>query len=257
MTEAKWEQCGDPSLMLAFACGSPPRGKIPSWWFGRSHGRKLRLFAAACVRRFWHLLTDERSRRAVEVGERYADGLATDGELRRAGEAVYPVIDAAYTARDAAWDAYNATEAADQASYDTVLSVDFACQIFRAAWAATHQSCFEAARYTANTASACVEEGTRHVLEREQAALLRDVVGPLPFRPVSLPPFLLAWNDRCVVKLATGVYEERDFSSERMGVLADALEDAGCSDPEFLGHLRSPGPHVRGCWVVDLILERD
>jgi hypothetical protein len=59
------------------------------------------------------------------------------------------------------------------------------------------------------------------------------------------------------MQLATGIYEDRDFSKEKMGVLADALEEAGVSAAEVLGHLRGPGPHCRGCWCVDLVLGRE
>ena len=55
-----------------------------------------------------------------------------------------------------------------------------------------------------------------------------------------------------VVKIAQGIYDERAF--DRLPILADALEDAGCDNADILAHLRSPGPHVRGCWAVDLIL---
>ena len=59
-----------------------------------------------------------------------------------------------------------------------------------------------------------------------------------------------------VRQLAAGIYEERDFSLERMGVLADALEEAG-ADAVLLDHLRGPGPHTRGCWVLDYLTGRD
>jgi hypothetical protein len=90
--------------------------------------------------------------------------------------------------------------------------------------------------------------------EEEQVLcnLIRDVIGN-PFRALPpLPPATLAWNDGTVVKLATAIYENRRF--EDMPVLADALEEAGCDQPDLLSHLRGPGQHVRGCWVVDLLL---
>jgi hypothetical protein len=88
-----------------------------------------------------------------------------------------------------------------------------------------------------------------------QAALLRDIAGN-PFRLVTLSP---AWKTPQVVALAQAAYDQREIPSGtldpvRLAVLADALEEAGCTDPELLGHLRSPCPHVRGCWVVDLLL---
>jgi hypothetical protein len=97
-----------------------------------------------------------------------------------------------------------------------------------------------------------------------QAALLRDLHGN-PFRP--LPPkrgrkkwermwrSLLAWNDGTVVKLVQAIYDERAF--DRLPILADALEESGCSDAEILSHCRGAGPHVRGCWLVDLILGKE
>ena len=66
-------------------------------------------------------------------------------------------------------------------------------------------------------------------------------------------PAVLRWNDGMVVKLTVSVYHDRAF--DRTSLLADALEDAGCTDADLLGHLRGPGPHVRGCWAVDLVLE--
>jgi hypothetical protein len=93
------------------------------------------------------------------------------------------------------------------------------------------------------------------------AAFLRDIFGPLPFRSVSLDPAVLSWNDATVVRIARAAYDERDMPSGlldnvRLAVLADALEEAGCRDQEILSHCRSGGEHVRGCWVVDLLLGR-
>jgi hypothetical protein len=88
-------------------------------------------------------------------------------------------------------------------------------------------------------------------------ALLRDMVGN-PFRPVTVNPAVLAWNDAVIVRLARAAYEERHLPSgeldlQRLAVLADALEEAG-APAELVAHLRSPGPHVRGCFAVDLCL---
>ena len=97
---------------------------------------------------------------------------------------------------------------------------------------------------------------TRDEAEREewaaQAALLRDIFGLLPFRPVTIAPAWAIWNDATVVKLAQGIYDDRAVG--RLPILADALEEAGCDNADILTHCRQPGPHVRGCWVVDLLL---
>ncbi len=84
-----------------------------------------------------------------------------------------------------------------------------------------------------------------------QAIRLREVVGN-PFRPVA---FSHSWRTSTAVALASQMYEARDFSA--MPILADALQDAGCDSADVLNHCRGPGPHVRGCWVVDLVLGKE
>jgi hypothetical protein len=86
-----------------------------------------------------------------------------------------------------------------------------------------------------------------------QADLVREVFGN-PFRPVPVPRAWLSWHDGTIPRLAQSVYEERAF--DRLPILADALEDAGCDDAQILGHCRGNGTHVRGCWVVDLLLSK-
>jgi hypothetical protein len=89
--------------------------------------------------------------------------------------------------------------------------------------------------------------------QRHQAGLIRDLFGN-PFRPApTIERATLAWNDGTVVRLATAIYEERAF--DRMPVLADALQEAGCEEGEILGHCRQPDTvHVRGCHVLDWLL---
>ncbi|MBN9523413.1 hypothetical protein J0H58_33690 [bacterium] len=79
---------------------------------------------------------------------------------------------------------------------------------------------------------------------------MKDIFGN-PFRPVAVDP---SWRTEAVVALAEGIYADKAF--DRMPVLADALEDAGCSHEDILSHCRGDGPHVKGCWVVDLLTGR-
>ena len=99
------------------------------------------------------------------------------------------------------------------------------------------------------------EYPTRHPLnvemEMKQCGFLRDIFGN-PFRPVSLD---LRWLSSTVLDLARTIYDERAF--DRLPILADALMDAGCDSDEIINHCRSEGPHVRGCWVVDLLTGRE
>jgi hypothetical protein len=94
------------------------------------------------------------------------------------------------------------------------------------------------------------------------SGLLRDIFGNLfrPLLPVS--PAWLAWSNCTIPRLAEAAYNERQYPAgtldvARLAVLADALEEAGCDDAGLVGHLRSEGPHVRGCWAIDLVLAKE
>jgi hypothetical protein len=84
------------------------------------------------------------------------------------------------------------------------------------------------------------------------APLLRDIFDPLLVRNNPITPDRMTWRDETVTRLAASIYDKRAF--DRLPILADALEEAGCTDAAILEHCRGPGPHVRGCWVVDLLL---
>jgi hypothetical protein len=122
------------------------------------------------------------------------------------------------------------------------------CTASDGVWTAAHPNAFEAAEVAATETH---WSGRPAVL----TDLLRELFGN-PFRPRPRPdPAWLAWNGGTVYKLAEAVYEGRAF--DRFPVLADALEDAGCANADMLGHLRGPGPHVHGCWAVDLLLGKE
>jgi hypothetical protein len=137
---------------------------------------------------------------------------------------------------------------------------------YACAEAASGEGAFAAAEFAAGNAAWAVadhtipddedDSGPTHARIRSaeqvvQATLLRDIFGN-PFRPAALDP---AWRTETVLALARGIYEERAF--DRMPILADALQDAGCTDEDVLSHCRGPGPHARGCWVVDLVLGKE
>ena len=207
MTEQEWLACTDPQPMLQFLGD-------------RASDRKLRLFACACCRRMWNMFEDERSRKAVEAAEQYADGLATEQEREEVAEG----------AGAANRLTYFAAPAASAIGHDAVRAASGASQL-SAAYAVDADSTDEAELVA-------------------QATLLRDIIGNTILR-ATVDASWLAWNDGTVVKLAQAIYDERAF--DRLPVLADALEEAGCHDPDILAHCREPGEHVRGCWVVDLL----
>ena len=224
MTEAEWLACDDPTPMLEFL-----RAKASD--------RKLRLFAVGCCRRIWDRLTDDRGRLAVSISERYADGMATEQELIEAAERVHHELPsdewAVCYAINPSWDSgYSPGGRTATNPY--------------AYWAAIH--CADEA--SGNVAGGVPARSVEVVVAEQgnQACLLRDIFGN-PFRPVTAEPTCLTST---VLSLAEGIYADRAF--DRLPILADALQDAGCEDAEILNHCRSDGPHVRGCWVVDLIL---
>jgi hypothetical protein len=230
MTEQEWLTCTDPTPMLVFLWEKPSE-------------RKMRLFAVACCRRIWHLLIDKRSREAVEVAERYPDGGATDEELETASLAAEAVWDADMkrAAKEGKWDRRSRLPyyGASAAAYNVAIPLGWwgAAPAFRPP--------DEIARETVPDTGA---EGAA------QCVLLWDIFGN-PFRPVVINPSWLAWNDEMVVKLAQAIYDERAF--DRLPVLADALEEAGCTNRDILNHCRQPAVHVRGCWAVDLLLGKE
>jgi hypothetical protein len=186
--------------------------------------RKARLFGVACCRRVWQLLVDERSRQAVELAELRADGLVpwreVDSYARIAAQA-HPGGSSHTT--PAAFAARSTCAKKVRPGY--------------IAWLTRHAVVED------------LEDETGHDRESlSELSLLDDILGN-PYRPVSFVP---SWRTSTAVGLARQMYESRDFAA--LPILADALEEAGCDVPAVLAHCRGDGPHVRGCWVVDLVL---
>lgn len=227
MTEQEWWACADPGPMLAFLGG-------------KASERKLRLFAVACCRRVWHLLINEKSRCFVEVAERYADGRATLDEMQAVpGGVGYPHG----PQRDAHAAAVCCTY---EYGPDGIHSVGMVAYIAGLAAGAAGGVPHPDVVPPACVAAVAAEK-------KAQAGLLRDLFDP--FRPVTVRPDVLAWNDRLVPRLAQAVYDEGRWRD--MPILGDALLDAGCDNDEVVGHCRSGGEHVRGCWVLDLLLAKE
>jgi hypothetical protein len=228
MTEAEWLTGANPGPML-------------DCLFGAWSDRKARLFAAACCRRLFPLLTDERAQSAIEAVERFADGGEKVGgrrAARRAAQAVQLTASRG-TLRYAAGAVFEAAHK-DGSKPWVVRDV--------AHLASTAQA-FHAGDLHSPAWNAAAAAERLH-----QAALLRDLFGN-PFRPkLSVAPHVLGWGGGLVPKLARAVYDDRRFAD--LPILADALEEAGCADADVLAHCRAGGEHARGCWVVDLLLDK-
>jgi hypothetical protein len=289
MDESLWVGCVEPTPMLEFLQEV-------------AGDRKLRLFACACCRRIWDLITTPCCRTAVEVAERYADGLVSEQDRFIAfAEAIREAngwanccgaIDAAFSAGVSAAafavaEAETVENAGDAVTMAEAMFPDFirvptmiaaldasgGAGSAAAAWVQAEQerdvwddeehadwehvvvsvgkNLATAMSISSVTSGTDYLEVARKVQEAEQEVqcdLLRDVFGN-PFRPVAFDP---SWRTSTVVSLAQQMYDSRDFSA--IPILADAFQDAGCDNAAVLDHCRSSSEHVRGCWLVDLIL---
>jgi hypothetical protein len=198
----------------------------------RVSGRKLRLFALACWSRLRHLIAEE-LRGTLDLLERRADGLLTPQQAREAGVEAWRVLTGLTLGpREREVCTRLTTAVADPGAWNA---------------AAT-------ASRTALDAAAWIGDWAIAAEEKAQCDLLRELFDPFrrPPRVRAAPPWAV---DRAVLGVAASVYEERCFAE--LPVLADALEDAGCTDAAILDHCRGPGPHVRGCWCLDLILGKE
>ncbi|OAI55046.1 hypothetical protein AYO44_13655 [Planctomycetaceae bacterium SCGC AG-212-F19] len=221
MTELEWMVCDDSQKMLSFLRS-------------RASDRKLRLFGCACYRQIWFLVTDAPSRNVIEYAERFADGNVTEKQLMLMRQ-----VASNLAVLTQAWGAWIVAEAD---AWDCAIGArESTVSITRYDAAEQEPTGLAVARAIALLQG---ENGASIA----QCKLLREMFGN-PFRPVALSS---AWQTTNVVALARAIYDERAF--DRMPILADALEDAGCDNADILNHCRQPGEHVRGCWVVDLLL---
>jgi hypothetical protein len=212
----------DTSYLTVQVLGSPPPP---------ASQRKLRLFTCACARRLWHELGEPADQESIALAERYADGVVTDQDWEQLREKM-------------GWNDM---------------------PIFRSSRDA-HQPLSDVEHYAARQAARAVVAalGLNHQQRRGQerlrlASLLRDIFRP--FHKFTIDPAWLAWQDGLVGRLAGAAYDERclpegTLDVDRLAVVADALEEAGCAGGELLEHLRGNGVHVRGCWAVDMLMGR-
>jgi hypothetical protein len=217
LNEAEWLACTYPGTMIDFLGA-------------KASDRKMRLWLVACCRRVWHLIPAGPCRNVLAVAESFADREAT---LER--------LVAAY---NLAW-----SHIPDDSHPSVVVSERAAAEA--AAYAAFPGKPIKTAEIAALAPDPWSE--LRKEAERAaQAAILREIFGDLPFQRPAVDP---SWLTPNVVTMAQNIYAEKGF--DPMPVLGDALEDAGCNDAGILVHCRRAEGHVRGCWVVDLLLGKE
>ena len=222
MTEEEWLTSSNDMAMLR---------QIES----KTSVRKLRLLTCAAARSEWDNLQFDHWREQIEAGESLADGRMSQEEWNHARRNIYTIFtDDGATYRAIAEQCVNLLHASREtvASYNMMAAVPLYSNhmIQRLSIVAGWQP-------------------VRQVLQERIQAILRDIVGN-PFRPVE---FDSRWRSESAVALASAIYADRAF--DRMPILADALEEAGCDHPDVLAYCRDPQQsHARGCWVVDLVL---
>jgi hypothetical protein len=220
MTEVDWQDSTDLYLMLYH---------LTKHHLGR--GRKMRLFAVACCRRIWQRLTDERSRAAILAAERYADGDCDELERSAAHRAAKTALLESEPGAhgDTAWALRGELVA---------LSVAEDISAYLLMWL------FNENAQRRNPTGVAGEK-------QAQAAILRDLVGPLRFRELK---FARKWRSKAVIEIATAIYAKGAYDC--LPELAIALRESGCDHSDVLEHCAGTGPHVRGCWVLDLLLAK-
>lgn len=211
----------------------------------------MRLIAVAVCRNVWHHMTDERSRQAVEIAERLADSTASEEER----------IHAEAIALQATSDASRKLDATSEQLVANHINHWAAT----AASAVVMPSAYMSARRAVDAAAVALAWSQDHSLIAESPFraisevehVYCDMIGEIFCEGFALKraeESWLSWHAGTIPKLAESIYADRAF--DRLPILADALEEAGCTDAEILQHCREVGPHVRGCWVVDLLLDK-
>jgi len=220
MTEQEWLECSDPKSLL-YHLGS------------KADKRRCILFVCACERRLWDEPDCEREK--IKVTEHYADGKAIAADVAAA------LRDTGIDDMDVAF----VTTRVGSVPWAISESLDSAALVADAAL--RDQALTEGSKV--NSLEADLARKAAYDVEKLlQCDLLRDIFAN-PFRPIALDP---SWFSPKVVALAQEIYDTRAF--DLLPSLADALEAGGCDDAEILNHCRAPGSHVRGCWVLDLVL---
>ncbi|MFO0826222.1 MAG: hypothetical protein U0792_24405 [Gemmataceae bacterium] len=254
MDTTGWAGGGGPDHLWLYL--EPEDGKAVSF-------RKRRLFVVAMCRRLWNVYQDERSRTAVEVAERYADGLASEDELGEAyrvanspevlNKPSTPLKREKQSKRPAGKGRAAQARRAKAAAETLAWHLHFAAQA-AAGSAIKNDDLVYGFHHITNTL-ALLDEAEIYQLHSD---LLKEMFWD--HHPVVLDEprvtFDPKWRSDTALSLARHIYQSRDFA--QMPILADALQDAGCDNADILNHLRDPdATHVRGCWALDLVLGKE
>ena len=249
--EADWLECGEDGPGLA----------ISKLRYDPSRQRKLFLAGCGWARRFWDVRLGRRSKTAIEVYERFADGDAPEGTYEAAWSRFAEMFakQGDYFAwmgdvKESESDFFTALIQA-RATWQSALPYVKDDPAAEAAIVLPARGVYSLGRgaYLDASDEFAFASGNQSAEYYAQCNIIRDVFGP--FRQVSLEATWLTSNDGAAARIAEAIYKVRAF--DRMTELAGALENSGCKNRQILEHCRSQGEHVRGCWVIDLLLGKD
>jgi hypothetical protein len=230
---------------------SPSRYDDYNWYSDDLPVRRFYLFIAEIGRRLRHLMTDPGPIKMIDLCEQCAEGQITEDELCDLSDENRPGETGRSYALDVADNLY--WWVPDRYKVYT-RSVFYAAHVF-AIQAAIEDGQLSAQADYYEEGQAVLEQpvfaAIRDGTALEWGAIVRDICGPNPFQARSFDP---RWRTPSVMDISRSIYDKRVFAT--MSILGDALEDAGCDDATVLAHCRGSGPHVRGCWVVDLVLDK-
>jgi hypothetical protein len=236
VTEAEWAECRHPGRLLEFVRETPD-ATLNALAIDHPLGRRrLRLFGIATFRPLLSLFDDPRIVASFLAGEAFAEGLGTEEHFDQIGKAI-GTIHLAPVAEDGSPEYFRQRLTVYNRERFALMA---ACCMVSSHAGATAEAYKRAALALAGENAA--DEYAR------QCDLFRDIFGN-PFRATVLDR---RWRTEDTIGLSLGIYEDCAF--DRMPLLADALMDAGCDNEEIIAHCRSDRAHVRGCWVLDLIL---
>jgi hypothetical protein len=230
MSGDEWDICSDPTPMLEFL-----RGKASD--------RKLRLFACACCRRIGHMIINPQALNLLKVAEQFADQTAGDTERHDGRQLAQQLAQGK-----------GITRAPTIPKWERrAISTVYYALARNAGEAAVNSSqiAHDALIWRAGGHLSCDWRRIKNDEDAAQAHLLRDIFGN-PFQPIAVDA---KWRTPNVIALAQTIYEKQAF--HLMPELDAALEQAGCTDAEVLAHCRQYGDHVRGCWLIDLLLGKE
>lgn len=233
MTEREWWTADDPRAMADWL-----------YYDARAAHRKLRLFCVACLYHLARAVGGWPRAKYIPLLEAFADGEFDQEGLE---SRLDPLDDELLFPGPLSPHVHRSPGEYDQ--LDGLLSASCSIDALRER---TERCCYPAEVLVLSAAFSPAAFAPSGIVEEiiARSPLLHDIFGPLPFHDITCDP---AWLTDTVRTLACGIYEQKAF--ERMPILADALQDAGCENEDILNHCRDTAcEHVRGCWVLDLLL---